>query len=1350
MAMFAQRFTDKLDRGLVAIAKQSGVFVSWRVQPDEYYDVKYNVYRNGTKLNSTPLSVSNYTDASGSASSSYTVRAVVNGKEQSACAAVKPWNTGRVDKSNKVLFPCPAYYPIKVGNVVNRNNETVWSNNNGTVSFTQDYVINDISLGDLDGDGQIEFIVKRLNQTDVYNNYPTNNSTDFHHIEAYDWDGSLLWWIDCGPNIVSGPDQQWDAVAYDWDEDGKAEVLLRGADDMIVHYKENGVWQSQTVGTKGVNNRGGITHSANQTYMNAGNEYLVYMNGATGKPYWVKNYPLPRGKASDWGDNYGHRSSKYFIGAPFLNGRKASIFLARGIYTKTEMVAYDVDPYSHEITNERRWSSGNSGSWFGQGYHNFGIADVDGDGCDEIVYGSMVIDNNMRGLHTTGLGHGDAQHCGDLDPFRPGLEIFACNEEKPANNYRNATTGEIYFRNTSSGDDGRSMAGNFTDQYPGSIGASTASGVISLTANRVIDGMANNWNGQTSYPMALNFRIYWDGDLLEETLNGPGSAEGEMYVDKLGSRIMQTVGIACINGSKKNPCAQGDIIGDWREELIFRSNNNTEFRIYSTTDATTYRIPSLWYDHQYRQAMVWQSEGYNQPPHTSFFLGKLEGITKAPVPLTNTGRTELSKNSVISSSSNGKALMICDAGNYGIDASGAAPSLLVVNVASTVSGSNNNNGISYSYSQTQLGASINGTDQKGDLTGSMRLAKQGDGLLKLTARSFSYTGDTDIWSGSFYFRGTMENSSVWMNRHTTFYCGADIKKTLTMEYGSALHINHTATDANTFDYTTAKVGTLNLNEGSRVVFQLDPDNAKGDLLEIGTLNIRKQNWEYAPKYQAPVFEFKSSKGIPEGKYKIGTLKTLPTASKLSDIIIESESFDTPAKLVLENGVLYINIEENGVDDSNDIVGHPEKALIVGTEDNKTAFWGAHSPSYQLADGQALHIEFRNYNGNGNAYNNYVLACSNNRERNDDASGYKEFFVARADNHGWGNDWSSINRNYSCNWGNNFVSMMNGAWVTMDIQHFNNAVKVETTVTALNGQTFTDSFTDNSVLDDVVRVFLTVDNSHLAIDRNATEIINLYEKEIAYVIDFEETSTDYYGFTGNCAVSQADRGDGTHLFHIDQAGGSGDRNSNISFASVPMFSQVTNYKFEFDWGHAVSNQNNSRTTVLADKGSTLFYIDTPKYGASTVYDANGKKICDVVNDGYSKACPTKLSHIEITSNEEQGTYLTITYNGGIVVSNVQLSPTLQHITGINNVLGRAVSHTALDNIMLTNVVNAPLDGDVDGNGTVNIVDAVEVVVNIVAGKTEKLDKGIYDIDGNGVIDFNDAKAIIQLFLTGKAK
>ncbi|MCQ2111903.1 MAG: autotransporter-associated beta strand repeat-containing protein [Bacteroidaceae bacterium] len=850
---FAQRPTDLLDRGLVAIRTSNGNFVSWRIMGEEYYDVTYNLYAGGKKI-ASDLQVSNYTDTSGSTSTSYQVAAVVRGVEQPLSGAVKPWTT--VDSNNNI------YMAIRMKSITDRNG----------ANATSDYQLNDVSLADLNGDGISEFIVKRPCGVTT----DTSQKVRFHVLDCYDINGNRLWWIDLGPNMQAEADEQWDAVAYDWDGDGKAEVLMRGADNMIIHHADGSV---TNIGSMTTDHRanGGLP------YCSVGNEYLLYLEGATAKPYQIgpsshpnyADYPLTRGNDSDWGSGIvGHRSTKHFFGAPFLNGRNASIFLARGIYTKEKMVAYDVDPSTHQLTQRWYWECNVNGPWFGQGYHNYAIADVDWDGRDEIVYGSMVIDDNGKGLSTCGLGHGDAQHCSDLDPYRHGQEQFACNESSPNMNCRNATTSEFYYRSVGTGDDGRALAGNFTNLYPGCIGRSTATGMVSATGDKVITELGDliAWSD-------LNFRIYWDGDLCEEVVNSPGT-EREAVVIKPGSgRIFQSGGVKMCNWSKNNPCATGDIIGDWREELILRSGDDAELRIYTTPYPTQFRNYTLWHDHQYRQAMVWECLGYNQPPHTSYFLGEMEGITIAPPPFTMTGRTEVANGGTITNED--KHFIVCETNDTKVSiADGASPYIVTFNVPSWVQGTAGNNptaskpAINYTY----FTCDVTG----GALTGTTRLVKQGDGILNLPKVNMTYSGPTDIWAGTLNFDGTLHNSALWLNRFSELNSDGGEFRSIKADYASVIRPGGKGKVG-----TITVDGELSLGFGSRIEIDIDGENQTSDCIRVQTLHSEKKTaaaWvNYGPRDLQPVIVINST-NLAAGTYTIAEAESI--SGSLSNFKVE--------------------------------------------------------------------------------------------------------------------------------------------------------------------------------------------------------------------------------------------------------------------------------------------------------------------------------------------------------------------------------------------------------------------------------------------------------------------------------
>ena len=879
---WAQRFTDRLDRGLVAIPAStnggsgSGNFVSWRIFGEEYYDVTYNLYADGSKIASN-LKVSNYTHTGGNASTKYQVAAVVRGVEQEKCAEVTRWQNGYLD--------------VPVQPVIDRNGDDA--------TTSQSYFLNDVSLGDVDGDGIAELIVKRNNGKDLRK---VANKVAFNHYECYNIKGERLWTIDLGPNLMAEADEQWDLVCYDWDEDGRCELLMRGADNMIIHTADG---HHIEVGNMNVD-----TRWDDIGYTTTGAEYLLYMEGATARPYgWDGQedkfqpmaYPLPRfdqGEAQDeaaiWGAGIlGHRPTKHFFGAPFLDGRHASIFLGRGIYTREKMVALDVNPQTHELTERWRWHCYNSSSpWFGQGFHNYAIADVDWDGRDEIVYGSMVIDDNGKGLSTTGLGHGDAQHCSDLDPYRHGQEQFTCLENQPVMNFRNATTSEIYYRWVGSADDGRALAGNFSNSYPGAMGRSTMTGMISCTADKPITEIPEliAWND-------LNFRIYWDGDLLEEVLNSPGTERDAAIIKPGTGRIFLSAGCQMNNWTKNNPGATGDIFGDWREELVLRADGNTKLRIYTTPHPTQHRLYTLWHDHQYRQGMVWECLGYNQPPHVSYFVGEMEGITMAPPPLTNTGRVTVSNGAVIGTSLNDQQVLLCDAEDVTVTVSeGAQPWLFIDNAPSWVQGTdvdgtstlkNRSEIIRQYYTHTVTG---------GAFTGAMRLVKQGDGTLVLPKVAQTYTGATDIWAGTLRFDGTLLQSDLWLNRFARLESNGGEFRSIKMDYDARL------LPGGEGSVGTVKTATLQMGFGSRII--LDMQGGQNDRIDIGTLKIEKKTWKYGPKYLTPVIEFAGT-DIAEGRYLLGTVETL--SGSLADIIIEGIPTNLKPTLMLEDGKLWLDI-----------------------------------------------------------------------------------------------------------------------------------------------------------------------------------------------------------------------------------------------------------------------------------------------------------------------------------------------------------------------------------------------------------------------------------------------------------
>ncbi|WP_218029844.1 rhamnogalacturonan lyase [Paenibacillus illinoisensis] len=576
------RQMEFLDRGVVAVKTGTGVFVSWRLLGTEGSNVSFNVYRDGTKVNASPITNStNFQDASGTSSSKYTVRAVVGGTEQSASAAASVW--GNTYLSVPLSIPAGGTTP-------------------DGVAYT--YSANDASAGDLDGDGEYELIVK----WDPSNSKDNSQSgyTGEVFIDAYKLNGTRLWRISLGKNIRAGA-HYTQFMVYDLDGDGKAEVAMKTADG-----SKDGTGTVIGDASKDYRNSSG--------YVLSGPEFLTIFNGQTGKALSTVNYEPVRGNVSDWGDNYGNRVDRFLAAIAYLDGERPSLVMARGYYTRTVLVAYNWR--NGQLTKQWTFDSNTSGNsgYAGQGNHNLSVADVDGDGKDEIIYGAMAVNDNGKGLYTTGLHHGDAMHLSDLDPDRAGLEVFQVHET-PSNagvEFRDARTGQLIWGIPTTKDIGRGMAADIDPRYKG--------------AEVWADGGLYTAKGQkigTTLPSSTNFGIWWDGDLLRELLDSNRIDKWD-YANSKTVNLLTASGVSSNNGTKSTPNLQADLFGDWREEVVWRTSDSSALRIYTTTAVTDKRIYTLMHDPVYRLGIAWQNVAYNQPPHTGFYLG--EGMSTPPVP----------------------------------------------------------------------------------------------------------------------------------------------------------------------------------------------------------------------------------------------------------------------------------------------------------------------------------------------------------------------------------------------------------------------------------------------------------------------------------------------------------------------------------------------------------------------------------------------------------------------------------------------------------------------------------------------------------------------------------------------
>lgn len=597
-ALLAQKQMENLDRGVLAVrTDKNQVLVSWRILAHEFEKVSFNVYKNNVLLNETPISgASNFVDETNE-DSSYSVSAIVDGKEQNPSQPVKVWK----DIYKKIPIQAPK---------------------GGTSPDGREYIYmaNDASVGDLDGDGQYELVLKwqPSNAHDNAHRGYTGNTI----LQGLELDGTVLWSIDLGRNIRSGA-HYTQFMVYDLDGDGKAEVACKTAD-----------------GT--VDGLGKVLGNADADYRNSrgyileGPEFLSVFSGFTGEFLATTNYIPARGKVSDWGDNYGNRVDRFLACVAYLDGKKPSLVFSRGYYTRTVLAAFDYR--NGKLTNRWVFDSNDKGNeaYYGQGNHNIGVGDLDGDGKDEIQFGSCAINDDGTGLYSTGLGHGDASHLGDFDPNREGLEFFMPHEVAngttiPTIDFRDPKNGQVLWSVKGKGDIGRGVTADIDPNHIGTESwASNGSGVHNTKGDIV----------STNYPTAgrrgasYNMFAWWDGDLLREIVDktvitkwNASTQSTDMLLKAYDYDGMQ---LRSNNWTKSNPCLIADILGDWREEIIWRNEENTELVLFSTPYPTEERIFTLMHDPLYRVSIAWQNVAYNQPAHTGFYLGA--GMEKPKTP----------------------------------------------------------------------------------------------------------------------------------------------------------------------------------------------------------------------------------------------------------------------------------------------------------------------------------------------------------------------------------------------------------------------------------------------------------------------------------------------------------------------------------------------------------------------------------------------------------------------------------------------------------------------------------------------------------------------------------------------
>ena len=594
---FSQPYSgEKLSRGLIGIPTEDGMYFSWRMTLEDAAGLQFDLYRSSgggaeVKLNKIDRT-SDFLDRT----VDYTVDNRWTLKATTGEVAI--WTRLKGEERNPYLS-VPVCKP-EDGEIAGE-------------SFT--YTANDCSVGDLDGDGEYEIILKWFPSNSK--RPPQRGFTGNTYLDAYKMDGTRLWRIDLGPNVRSGA-ATTNFLVFDFDGDGCAEICCKTGDGTV-----DGL--GHRIGDAQADWRTWDKKSPTYGKIVNGPEYLTVFEGRTGKELDSKEYIPTRYPLDGWGgvggncgnDNTGGRSDRFTAGVAFLDGKTPSPVMVRGWYGRTVVAAWTFTNGALKHTWIFDSAAPGWEAYSGMGNHSVTVADFDGDGCDEICVGAMTVDHDGKGLFTTGLRHGDALHAGRFIPSRQGMQVFGVHENEgdneivkrtPAVAMFDGATGEIIWQDGLGQDAGRGVAADIDPRYDGAECWCNIGGLRRGDTGEIISNRK---------PDSCNFTIYWDADPLAELLDHVSISKWNWNTEST-DLLLKAERVVSNNGTKGNPCLSGDILGDWREEVIWASEDQTELRIYSTTIPAVDRRATWMNDRQYRLAIAWQNVAYNQPPHSSF------------------------------------------------------------------------------------------------------------------------------------------------------------------------------------------------------------------------------------------------------------------------------------------------------------------------------------------------------------------------------------------------------------------------------------------------------------------------------------------------------------------------------------------------------------------------------------------------------------------------------------------------------------------------------------------------------------------------------------------------------------